>query len=228
MTVNKATRISIAMAVYNEERFIQEQLDSFVRQTRLPDELVVSDDASTDRSVEIVREFTAHAPFSVRLYINDHNLGIDKNFERGISACAGDIIFFSDFDDVWYPEKLAVMERALKQWPEAGVAVCDADLVDDHLCELGSRLWQTYHFNPGITFRNNMARGRLFKRATPMHGCCMAIRANLKPLIMPIPDGRSPGEMVYQRRPRKIHWDSFIGWTGGYSGAAAYCWFRSP
>ena len=70
------------MAVYNGERFIGEQFESFVRQTRLPDELVVSDNASTDRTVEIVRDFAARAPFPVWLFINDSNIGVTKNFER--------------------------------------------------------------------------------------------------------------------------------------------------
>lgn len=88
------------MAVYNGERFIREQLDSFVRQTRLPDELVVSDNASTDRTVEIVREFAARAPFPVRLFINDSKEGrpittgrsttFDNNSVMGIHRAEGD------------------------------------------------------------------------------------------------------------------------------------------
>ena len=58
-------KISIALATYNGERFLQEQLDSFVSQTRTPDELVVSDDGSTDHTIEIIERFAKEAPFSV-------------------------------------------------------------------------------------------------------------------------------------------------------------------
>lgn len=87
------------MAVYNGERFIREQLDSFLRQTRRPHELVVSDNASSDRTVEIVREFAGRSPFPVRLFINERNIGVTKNFERAIREPSGDIIFLSDCDD---------------------------------------------------------------------------------------------------------------------------------
>jgi len=110
--VSTGSKISIAMAVYNGDRFIGEQLESFVRQTRLPDELVVSDNASTDRTVEIVRDFARRAPFKVRLVINDRNLGAAKNFERAITECTGDVIFLSDCDDVWYLNKVSVMGQA--------------------------------------------------------------------------------------------------------------------
>ena len=122
MTASGA-RISIAMTTYNSERFVAEQLESFVRQERLPDELVVSDDASVDSTVEVVRGFAARAPFPVRLFVNQQHLGLTKNFERAIAESTGDIIFLSDADDSWYPHKILVMERALEGTPE-GRACC--------------------------------------------------------------------------------------------------------
>ncbi len=114
------------MAVYNGERFISEQLESFVQQTRLPDELIVSDNVSTDRTAAIVRDFTARAPFPVKLFVNDENLGVGRNFDRAMRECTGDLIFLSDSDDVWYPDKLRLMEQALEQSPQAGLAACAA------------------------------------------------------------------------------------------------------
>jgi glycosyltransferase involved in cell wall biosynthesis len=203
-------RISIAMAVYNGELFMSEQLDSFLRQTRLPDELVISDDCSTDGSVEIARTFAAKAPFPVQVRVNPRNLGANANFEQAINNCTGDIIFTSDFDDVWYPGKLATMEQAFTAWPKAGVAVCDADLVDEDLRPIGRRLWQSYHFAPGRRMRKRMAIGGAFRRSVPMHGMCMAFRSCLKRVILPLPTDN----------PRVVWWDSFIGWTIGYSGTA--------
>src|ERR1022692_1712085 len=92
------SHISLAMAVYNGERFIGEQLESLARQERLPDELVISDDGSSDRTVEIVRDFAARVPFPVRLLIHDQNVGCTKNYERAIRECSGEVIFLCDCD----------------------------------------------------------------------------------------------------------------------------------
>ncbi|HZD75966.1 MAG TPA: glycosyltransferase, partial [Acidobacteriaceae bacterium] len=86
------TAISVAMPTYNGERFLREQLDSLVRQTLLPVELVVCDDGSTDSTVEILRRFVTSAPFPVRLYQNDTRLGPGFNFLSALARCAGDLV----------------------------------------------------------------------------------------------------------------------------------------
>ena len=202
--MSEHTKISIAMAVYNGERFIQEQLDSFVRQTRLPDELVVSDNASTDRTVEIVREFARQAPFKVSLLINDRNLGVTKNFERAIRECSGETIFLSDCDDVWYPNKIFAMQQALVESPRAGVTVCNADLVDEHLDSLNRDLWQAIGFRYRSRDHEKLSAGNTFNRRVPTAGCCLAFRAKFRPLVLPLPDGY-------------LH-DGFIAWTIMCSG----------
>jgi glycosyltransferase involved in cell wall biosynthesis len=182
------SRISIAMAVYNGELFIREQLESFLRQTRLPDELVVSDNCSTDSTLDIVREFAAGAPFAVQLLINERNLGVRKNFERAISACSGDLIFLSDCDDVWYANKIDVMEQALRRWPAAAIAVCNADIVDEDLRRLGSTVWGAGHFSPNRRLRRNLTDGKGFRRTVPAPANCMAFRGRFKSLVLPLPD----------------------------------------
>jgi glycosyltransferase involved in cell wall biosynthesis len=197
------------MAVYNGDRFLREQLESFADQTRLPDELIVSDNASTDRTVEMVREFAARAPFVVRLVINDRNLGVAKNFERAIGECTGDVIFLSDSDDVWYCEKLRTMEKALEKNPLAGVVICDADLVDQQLCPLGRREWQ----NAGVTAAHlkRLSNGELLSTTFPVRGNCVAFRSAFKALVLPFPEG--------ERFLKGWH-DYFIIWSIVYSGAA--------
>jgi glycosyltransferase involved in cell wall biosynthesis len=111
------TRISIAMATYNGERFLEEQLRSLNQQVRLPDEAVVCDDGSTDRTQEILAEFAKSAAFPVRLVINDHRLGWRENFLKAASTCTSDYIAFCDQDDVWLPEKLSVISRHLDASP---------------------------------------------------------------------------------------------------------------
>ena len=123
-----SNRLSVALATYNGERYLGEQLESILRQTRLPDELVIFDDASTDSTPAIVQEFAKAAPFPVRFQINAERLGSTRNFEAAIRACSGDIIFLCDQDDVWYPDKIARMEERFIKDPEAGAVFTDADL----------------------------------------------------------------------------------------------------
>src|SRR5690242_1846918 len=102
----KRLRISVAMCTFNGARFLPEQLESITAQTRLPDELVICDDRSADESLEIIRAFLDRPPFTVRLEINERNLGSTKNFEKAIGLCQGEIIALADQDDVWFPQKL--------------------------------------------------------------------------------------------------------------------------
>lgn len=183
------SKLSVAMAVYNGERYLRAQLDSIAAQTRLPDELVICDDASTDSSTEIARAFGASASFPVRIHRNEVNLGVGENFQRAIELCSGDIISLCDFDDVWYPRKLEMAERALLDSPEAGMVICDADLVDENLRPLGSTLWRVVGLDAHQ--RRIIAQGNAFTvllRRCPPLGANSAFRARFKSLVLPMPE----------------------------------------
>ena len=107
--------ISIAMATYNGAKYITEQLESFSSQTLWPAELVVTDDCSTDGTVEIITNFKARAPFPVRIERNDAQLGYKSNFLKVTSLCRSEFIAFSDQDDVWLPGKLRACHSAFDQ-----------------------------------------------------------------------------------------------------------------
>jgi glycosyltransferase involved in cell wall biosynthesis len=107
-------RYSIAMATFNGEAYIWEQLNSLARQILLPYELVVCDDGSTDRTVNILQEFQKEAPFSVKIYENPRRLGFADNFLQTASKCSGDWVAFCDQDDIWFPEKLVAVDEAIK------------------------------------------------------------------------------------------------------------------
>src|SRR6266849_5683432 len=117
------------MCTYNGARFLSEQLESIAAQTRVPDELVVCDDGSTDETVEIIKAFVERAPFAVRLEINANNLGSTKNFEKAIGLCQGEIIALADQDDVWYPKKLELLESVFLARPSVGAVFSDADVM---------------------------------------------------------------------------------------------------
>ncbi|MDO4583389.1 MAG: glycosyltransferase [Planctomycetia bacterium] len=121
---------SIAMATYNGEKYLQRQLDSFVEQTVLPNELVVCDDGSTDKTVEILHHFAKTAPFPVRIFQNDRNLGICANFCKAFSLCEKDVTFFSDQDDYWFPQKLEKVLKVMETEPEVGLVLTYDQRVD--------------------------------------------------------------------------------------------------
>jgi glycosyltransferase involved in cell wall biosynthesis len=100
-------KISIALATRNGERFLRDQLTSLIAQTQPPYEIVVSDDASTDRTVEILEDFRAAAPFVVSIRTNQKPVGYAENFLQAAAMCSGDFIAFCDQDDVWLGSKLA-------------------------------------------------------------------------------------------------------------------------
>lgn len=139
-------RISVAMCTYNGDRFLEEQLRSIAAQTTPPTELVVCDDGSTDRTLQIVEEFSASAPFPVRLYANADNLGSTRNFEQAISFCRGDAVALCDQDDRWMPQKLAVLAEVLRARPAAGGAFSNAALMDRNGAPLEGDLWQRSEF----------------------------------------------------------------------------------
>ena len=130
--------ISIAMGTFNGERFLPEQLDSILAQSRLPDELVVCDDRSSDRTSEILAGFAESAPFAVRIHRNESRLGWFDNFLRASSRCGGDLIAFCDQDDVWLPEKLARCEAILAAGDRPSLVMHAARVVDENLNPTGT------------------------------------------------------------------------------------------
>jgi len=182
-------QISIAMSSYNGAVYLPEQLASIAAQTRLPDELIVCDDCSTDSTVAIVEEFARRAPMPVKLQINERNLGSNRNFERAIASCTGDVIALSDQDDVWRSDKLHMIEDAFARAPDAGLVFSDAEIVDENLNSLGSRMWAEVGLNGAK--RKLFEVGRSLDVLIPgwtVTGATMAFRSRYRDLILPIPD----------------------------------------
>lgn len=103
-------KVSIAMTTYNGEKYVEEQLNSLLNQTRKPDEVIIFDDHSTDDTPNIVRKFINDNEISNWFfYVNEKNLGYKENFYKAILKTTGDIIFLCDQDDIWYYNKIDVM-----------------------------------------------------------------------------------------------------------------------
>jgi len=181
--------LSVAVCTLNGASYLQEQLNSIIAQSRLPDELVICDDRSEDETLDIIKVFASAAPFPVRVFANQERLGLIKNFEKAIRLCNGEIIALSDQDDVWQPEKLKRLEQALLSAPDVGLVFSDADVVDEHLTPLGSRLWD-FWFTPQKrrSVMNGRAVGAVL-RGNFVTGATMAFKAKFKEAILPIPTG---------------------------------------
>jgi len=182
--------VSVAMGTYQGAAYLAEQLASIAAQTRLPGELVVSDDGSADDTAAIVRRFAADAPFPVRLEISSQNVGVRENFARAVGLCRGRCIVLADQDDVWMPDRIRILAQALAGDPHAGFAFSDAELVDSARRPLGRRLWESIRF--GRHEQRRVARARPFDvllRHNVVTGATMAFRAEYRDLVLPIPAG---------------------------------------
>jgi glycosyltransferase involved in cell wall biosynthesis len=165
--MSSTKRISIAMATFNGERFLREQLSSLANQSRLPDELVVTDDRSTDQTLGILKDFQAAAPFDVRISVNDRRLGYAENFLRAASQCKYDLIAFCDQDDVWMGNKL---ERCISEFDSQGVY-----LVAHSILEVDSRL-ETICRSPAIRKSCTVRQGNETPGLRWSLGCAEVVR----------------------------------------------------
>jgi glycosyltransferase involved in cell wall biosynthesis len=180
-------RTSIVLATYNGAAFLQEQLQSYVEQERSPDELVVCDDASTDRTLEIVQAFAATAPFAVRVFASEVRLGLTRNFERALSLACGDLLFLSDQDDKWLPSKIAEVAAHLESHPTTDVIINDAYYGDATL-RSGTE-----------TILQRVLRTGAPKRAH-IAGACTALTAGFRDFLVPFPASGVPQYDVYIHR----------------------------
>jgi glycosyltransferase involved in cell wall biosynthesis len=189
MSGSTPNRISVALCTYNGERFLPQQLASIAKQTRLPDELVVCDDRSTDRTVALVREFAASSPYPVRIFENEHNLGFAANFEHAIRLCAGDLIALSDQDDIWYPVRLERSEQEFTAHPQAGLVFSDADVINDSNELSGPTLWRRLGF--AGKREHDLLAGQyvILAKHRFVTGATVMFRAGLRDRLLPIGDG---------------------------------------
>ena len=181
------TTISVVLATYNGERFIEEQLGSLRQQWRKPDELIVVDDASTDRTVELVRAFAERAPFKVVVMDRHEHRGTCDTFGEAISYATGDIIVTCDQDDRWYPDKISFLTKALEAQPDAYIAFSDANLIDASGRTIGRSRWRVAGFSPAeqaVMSRDPL--GQMLARRV-MSGCTAAIRRTLVDAVLPVP-----------------------------------------
>jgi glycosyltransferase involved in cell wall biosynthesis len=180
-----ADTISVALCTYNGARFLEEQLASLQAQERCPDELVVCDDRSTDKTVPLLEAFARTATFPVRIQVNPVNLGSTRNFDRAMRLCAGSLIAFCDQDDIWRSTRLSACASVLHHDPRLGLVFSNGQLIDERGMPLPGRLWDKFTFDPAI--RERIQRGDMLPlvRYRFVTGATVMFRSHLREYICP-------------------------------------------
>lgn len=125
--------ISVAMAVYNGDKYIKDQLISLDNQTRKPDEIVIFNDASTDSTLEKINNFKNKTKIKIVIINSKINLGYHKAFESAISQCSGNYIFICDSDDVWFDNKISDIMKIYINNKKINLVINDSLYTDENL-----------------------------------------------------------------------------------------------
>lgn len=139
-------KISVVLATYNGEDYIERQIESILNQTILPNEIVVTDDGSKDRTLDIIRKFRNYNSNIEWLFTVNKRSGFVSNFINGIQHSSGDIIFLSDQDDKWKSEKISKHLAVYEQYKDASLIHGEIDIADleENILKTGT---QGYHHN---------------------------------------------------------------------------------
>lgn len=176
--------VSVCMATYNGERFIREQIDSILCQLKFEDELIISDDGSTDKTIEIINSYNdnriilLHHKKNPAIARKKHSRNFyyaSENFENALNHAHGDYVFLSDQDDVWLPGKVEEVCRALY----------NTDLVLHNLELSYENGFHKPCYDENPLPKNWLAN--LMAKPMPFWGCCLAFKKNLLEYILPFP-----------------------------------------
>lgn len=175
--------ISIAMATYNGEKYLREQIDSIFNQTIQDFELIVCDDCSTDTTWNILLDYQSQDK-RIKCYRNEENLGFKKNFEKAIRLCTGDYIALSDQDDIWLPEHL---EKLVNLIGEADIGCGNAELINGDGIRTDVLLSENGHLEK--LYDNALMLYRILCFYSPFQGASMLIKRNfLLEKALPVPE----------------------------------------
>jgi len=170
--------ISVCLASFNGAPYIERQLVSIIGQLTGDDEIIVSDDGSTDGTLDVVRQLQKATPIAIHILHNGEPHGYTRNFENALRQAKGDYIFISDQDDVWLPNKIASMVLRLRQ-PGNMMVISNAMIADAAL----NVTHPDYFAVRGI---HRSLLGNLVKFG--FLGCCMALRREVLHRALPFPE----------------------------------------
>ncbi|MGY4383074.1 glycosyltransferase involved in cell wall biosynthesis [Pedobacter sp. UYP24] len=164
--------VSVCIATYNGGKYLHGQLATILKQLGPFDEIIISDDSSTDDTVEIARSFEDDR---IKIFGNQKFKSAIFNFENALKLASNEYIFLSDQDDEWVDGRVSKFLDVLKSHD---VVVCDHSLIDENGSLIMGSYFSTIASGPGI-FKN-------FKKNT-YYGCCMAFKREVLSLAIPFP-----------------------------------------
>lgn len=165
--------VSVCLAGFNGERFVGAQLRSVLEQLGAHDEVILSDDHSSDQTLHVAERL---GDVRIRIHRNDRPLGVVKNFEQALTKAKHEYIFLCDQDDVWLPGKV---DACVDRLQRAALVVTDCTVVDADLHVLHPSFFALRRSRPGIL--PNLWRNSYL-------GCCMALRRAVLERALPFPD----------------------------------------
>lgn len=189
--MDRAFTVSVALCTHNGADYIREQLESILAQTEAVDEIVISDDASTDETLAIIDAVIEESGGSTifKVLQNETPLGVTANFQQAMTHASGDFIALSDQDDIWIPEKIAEILAEFESHPSLELVFTNARIVDADAKDLGYSLftalelnaWERRQLNGGNAFQ-------AFLRRNLATGATVVVRKSLVTRAVPFPD----------------------------------------
>lgn len=167
-------KISVALAAYKGEQYIAEQLDSILTQLSENDEIIVCDDYPQGETRSIVQKYANQDKRII--YIEGEGKGVVKNFENALNACSGDVIFLSDQDDVWMPDKVSLVMAEIENG--ADIVLHDASVTDSFLNVTEPSFFAIRQSN--VDYKSNLIKNTFV-------GCCMAFTRQVMLDTLPFP-----------------------------------------
>ncbi len=158
----KVPLVSAGLPVYNGEAFIARALDSLLAQDHPHFEIIVSDNASTDRTPEIVRAYADKDP-RVRVFRQSTNQGVQKNFAKTLELAQGSYFFWAGVDDLWMPAFVSELVAELERHPKAQLAMCGFERVWED-----GRIHDTKRFEGSSSPNDRSALGNLINTTSPL------------------------------------------------------------
>lgn len=166
------TKISVCIATYNGELYLRPQLDSIIVQLSENDEIIISDDSSTDNTISIIKSYNDQR---IKLFEKQKFSSPGFNFENALKKATGDYIFLCDQDDIWMSDKVKIMKEYLQKYD---LVVSDCTVVNAELEVLHDSFFSLMHSGKGF-WRNFIKNTYL--------GCCMAFKKEVLDYILPFP-----------------------------------------
>jgi len=161
------------MATFNGEKYIIKQLQSLFTQYRLPDEIIIVDDYSTDSTLELINNYFIENKSSINVTIiqNDKNLGVVNTFKRALNLSSGELLFLCDQDDIFEKQKIKIAEEFFQKRKDIKIFISGYRLIDENEKFLSKKRWRG---------KNKLLKIDDLLKGNQFPGCTIAFRAELK------------------------------------------------